>query len=156
MNKRWILIVAVGTLLCAAMASAQPMMEKTPQRAGRGAVLAEYLQPTPEQITVWKQLRSDTAAAMKPLVQGAQDLRKQLGVAMNAPSPDPAAIGKLTLALRTARDEVRSARSESQAKFVATLTPDQKAKFDALEAARGFLKHRQQAANGANGMGRQM
>lgn len=153
MNKRWILIVAVVTLLCAAMASAQPIMGRTPQRAGRGAVLAEYLQPTPEQITAWKQLRSETAAAIKPLVQSAQDLRKQLGVAMSATSPDQAAIGKLTLALRSARDDVRSARSTSKAKFVATLTPDQKAKFDALEAARQFMKHRWQAANGANGMG---
>jgi Spy/CpxP family protein refolding chaperone len=151
MNKRWIPIVAVVTLLCAAIASAQPMMGAAPQRPRRGAALAEYLQPTPEQATAWKQLRSDTAAAMKPLAQNAQDLRKQLDVAMSATSPDPAAIGKLTLALRSAREQLRSAHDASEAKFVATLTPEQKAKFDAFKAAGGFLKHRRQ---GANGMGR--
>jgi Spy/CpxP family protein refolding chaperone len=143
MNKRWILIVAVVTLLCAAVASAQPAPGTPPHRAGRGAALAEYLQPTPEQIALWKQLRSDSAATMKPLAQSVQDLRKQLDVAMSATSPDPAAIGKLALALRSARDEMRSARDASKAKFVATLTPEQKTKFDAMQAAGGFLRQRQ-------------
>ena len=148
MNKRWILIVAVATLFCAAVGSAQPAMGTPQQRAGRAAVLAEYLQPTPEQITTWKQLRSDTAAAMKPLAQSAQDLRRQLDAATSAPSPDPATIGKLTLALRSARDQMRSERDASKAKFVATLSPEQKTKFDALQAAGSFLKHRRQGANG--------
>lgn len=148
MNKRWIPIVAVVTLLCAAIASAQPAVGTPPQRAGRGAALAEYLQPTPDQVTAWKQLRSDAAATMKPLAQNAQDLRKQLDVAMSATSPDPATIGKLSLALRSVREQMRSARDASEAKFVATLTPEQKAKFDAFKAAGGFLKHRRQAAIG--------
>jgi Spy/CpxP family protein refolding chaperone len=148
MNKRWILIVAVVTLLCAAIASAQPAPGTQPQRAGRAAALAEYLQLTPEQITAAKQLHSDTAAAMKPLVQNAQGLRKQLDAAMSATSPDPAAIGKLALALRTARADVRSARQASEAKFVAMLTPDQKVKFDAFQAAAGFRRHRGQGAMG--------
>jgi Spy/CpxP family protein refolding chaperone len=148
MNKRWILIVAVVTLFSAAVALAQPAPGTRQQRAGRGARLAEYLQLTPEQAAAAKQLRSDTAAAMKPLVQNAQDLRKQLDAAMSATSPDAAAIGKLTLALRTARDEMRSARQASEAKFVALLTPDQKAKFDAFQAAAGFRRHRGQGAMG--------
>jgi Domain of Unknown Function (DUF1520). len=146
MNKRWILIFAVVTLLCAAVASAQPGPGMHPMRAGRAAALAEYLQLTPEQITAAKQLHSDEAAAIKPLIQNAQDLRKQLGEAMKATSPDAAAIGKLTLALHSARDQVRTTHEASKAKFVALLTPEQKAKFDAMEAAGGFMRHRHQAA----------
>lgn len=148
MNKRWILILAVVTLLCAAIASAQPAPGANPQRAGRAAALAEYLQLTPEQVTAAKQLRSDTAQTVKPLARNARDLRKQLAAAMSATTPDTATIGKLTLALHAAREQVRSAVDASKAKFAATLTPDQKAKFDALEAAGGFLKHRRQGAMG--------
>jgi Spy/CpxP family protein refolding chaperone len=100
-----------------------------------GAVLVQVLQPTPDQLAIWKQLREAQATAMKPLLQNARDLRGQLDTAMKATPPDPATVGKLTLALRAAREAVRAQADDSQAKFVATLTPEQKTKFEALQAA---------------------
>jgi Spy/CpxP family protein refolding chaperone len=135
MNKRWIPLLAIA-LLVAAMASAQPMTGAPPQRGGRmAAMLVAVLQPTPDQLTTWKQLREAQATAMKPLVQNARDLRGQLDTAMKATAPDPATVGKLTLELRTARQAIRALADDSKAKFVATLTPDQKTKFEALQAA---------------------
>jgi len=147
MNKRWIPIVAVVTLLCAVVAPAQ--MVGTPSKhAGRGAALADYLQLTPEQIRTWEQVRNDKATDMKPFAQDARDLGKQLHAAMNATPPDPATVGKLSLELRSLRDQVRAMRDASTAKFVATLTPEQKVKFDAFQAAVKSLKGRRQAARG--------
>jgi Spy/CpxP family protein refolding chaperone len=134
MNKRWIPLLAI-TLLVAAMASAQ-LTGAPPQRGGRmGALLVQVLQPTPDQLAAWKQLREAQATAMKPLLQNARDLRSQLDTALKATTPDPATIGKLTLALRTARQAIRAQADDSKAKFEATLTPEQKTKFDALQAA---------------------
>jgi len=148
MNKRWILIFSVVTLLCAAVASAQPARGMRPMRAGRAAALAEYLQLTPDQITAAKQLHGDEAAADKAVFQNARDLHKQLRDAINAASPDAEAIGKLTLALHSAREQVRTSREATKAKFAALLTPEQKTKFDAMHAAGGFMRNRRQNAMG--------
>jgi Spy/CpxP family protein refolding chaperone len=135
MNKRWVPIAAAVTLFCATMVSAQPAAGTPHGRGGRGAVLANYLQLTPDQITAWKQLRKDEATEIKPLAQNARDLRQQLDAAMNATPPDPATVGKLSLELRSLHEQIRTAREASTAKFAATLTPEQKVKFDAFQAA---------------------
>ena len=140
MNKRWIPLMAIA-LLGAAMASAQ-MGGAPPQRGGRmGALLVQVLQPRPDQLATWKQLREAQATAMKPLVQNVRDLRDQLDTAMKATPPDPATVGKLTLSLRAARQAIRALADDSEAKFVATLTPDQKTKFEALQAAGKAFRH---------------
>jgi len=54
MNKRWILIFSVVTLLCAAVASAQPAAGNASMRRRTAAALAEYLQLTPDKITAAK------------------------------------------------------------------------------------------------------
>lgn len=146
MNKRWIPLLAIA-LLVAAMASAQ-MGSAPMQHGGRiGALLVQVLQPTPDQLATWKQLREAQATAMKPLVQNAHDLRGQLDAAMKATPPDPATVGKLTLELRAARQAIRALADDSEAKFVATLTPEQKTKFEALQAA-GKALRRQHAMGG--------
>ena len=148
MNKRWIPFMTSAMLL-AALASAQPMAGPSPMGGGRrAALLVDVLQPTAEQLSTWKQLRTDTAAAMKPLAQTARDLRKQIDTAMSVTSPDAAAIGKLTLALGTTRQSMKTLGEDAKAKFAATLSPEQKTKFEALEAARGSMRHRRQGAMG--------
>jgi len=101
----------------------------------RIAALVEFLQLTPDQIAAWKQIHAETAAALKPLRASAHDLRTQLRDAVSAPSPDPAAVGKLAIELHKAQEQIRAARAESEAKLAAVLTPEQKAKFDAFRAA---------------------
>ncbi len=102
--------------------------------------MAHYLELTPDQVTAWKQVRSDSAAEIKPLAQNAQDLRQQLDAAMSAATPDPAAVGKLSMELRSAHQQLRAAREATAAKLEATLTPEQKAKFEAFQAARKSMR----------------
>lgn len=133
-------MAAAALLLVAAMATAQPIPNAQNPGGGR-AVLVAYLQLTPDQIAAWQQIHKDTAAAVKPLATQAHDLRTQLEAAVKAASPDPAAIGKLTLALHSVREKIRATRSDSKDKLLALLTPEQKTKFEAFEAAKAAMRH---------------
>ncbi len=133
MYKRVSILILL--LLVTGISWAQPV-----QRPAGPRVLAAYLQLTPDQVAAWKQMHSDTAAAVKPLVANAMDLRKQLRAALEATPPDPATIGKLAIALHAARNQVRDARQTSKTKLLALLTPEQKTKFAAFEAAASFIR----------------
>lgn len=123
------LIAALAILAVAAAAFAQPA---APPRA---RILAKVLDLTPDQIAAWKQIESDAAATIKPLATSARETRQQLQAALQAPSPDPAAVGRLAIALHATREQIKNVRADVHAKLVATLTPEQKTKFDALEEA---------------------
>ncbi|HYM61644.1 MAG TPA: periplasmic heavy metal sensor [Thermoanaerobaculia bacterium] len=141
MKARCISVAAVALLLTAALATAQPLSNAQNPGAGRARLVA-YLQLTPDQITAWKQIHQDTAAAVKPLVEQARDLRTQLGAAVKAATPDPATVGKLTLEIRSVREKIHATRSESKDKLLAVLTAEQKTKFEAFLAARASMRHR--------------
>ena len=130
MKIRLIVVAAAIALVLAAVASAQPH-----PAAAAARVLGTYLQLTPDQVTAWKQIHADTAATVKPLAAQAANLRKQLEAAT-----DPAEIGKLTLDLRAVRDQIKSAHDAAKTKLLATLTADQKTKYEAFEAAAAFLR----------------
>jgi len=121
--------IAALAILAATAAFAQP----------RAARLAHVLDLTPDQIAAWKQVRTDTAALVQPLAVSAHETRTQLEAALESASPDPATVGKLVIAVHAMRAQIRAARANARAKLVAVLTPEQKTKFEALEALR---KHR--------------
>jgi Spy/CpxP family protein refolding chaperone len=131
--------IGIALVMIAAMAFAQA--PAGPPRPGVAA-LVNYLQLTPDQKAAWLQIHKDTAATIKPLRANALDLTKQLQAAMTAATPDPTAIGKLTLSLRSVREEIRAARKASEEKLAAVLTPEQKVKFEAFLAAAEALRHR--------------
>jgi Spy/CpxP family protein refolding chaperone len=132
------LIATVAIALLAAGAAIAQMPQQQPPRPG--AALAAYLQLTPDQIATWQQIAKDTAAAVKPLADNEQQLRKQVQTALQAATPDPAAVGKLVVAADALRDQIRTLREAAKAKRLAVLTPDQKVKSDAFEAAVTFLR----------------
>ena len=125
--KRWVLFVTA--MMMAAALAAQP------QRSQRR--VADYLQLSPDQVTAWQQIHKDTAATMQPLQENARSLREQLRTALDAPSPDTAAVGALSIQLASVRKEMRAAHEGAKAKRMAVLTADQQAKLEAFEAARG-------------------
>jgi Spy/CpxP family protein refolding chaperone len=128
MKIRVIAIAAAIILVIVAASPAQP-------HAAGARVLGKYLQLTPDQVTAWKQIDSDTAATIEPLVTQARDLRKQIAAAT-----DPVEVGKLTVSLRAVGDQIRAARQSTKTKLAATLTPEQKTKYEAFEAAVAFLR----------------
>ncbi len=134
--KRWVLMVIV-VMLTAAVAVAQPRGPRDSEKA-----VADYLQLTPDQATAWQQIQKDTAAAVQPLRDNARSLREQLRTALDAASPDAAAVGALSIQLASVRKQIRAAHEEAKAKRMAVLTADQKTKFEAFEAARGHRRER--------------
>lgn len=138
MKKSLVSIIAI-TLFAAGAAIAQ-MAPQNPPRPR--AALASYVQLTPDQIATWQQIDKDTAAAVKPLADNARELDKQVHTALQASSPDPAAVGKLVVAADAVRDQIRVLREGAKAKRVAVLTADQKVKYEAFEAALAFLEQR--------------
>jgi Spy/CpxP family protein refolding chaperone len=130
--------IGIALVMIAAMAFAQA--PAGPRRPGVAA-LVNYLQLTPDQKAAWLQIHKDTEATIKPLRANALDLTKQLQAAMTATTPDPVAVGKLTLAVRSVRDEIRAERKSSEAKLADVLTPEQKTKFEAFLAAGKAMRH---------------
>jgi len=128
--------IALLLLLVAASLVAQPAQ---PPRPGV-VVLVKYLELTPDQIASWKQIRTETATTVQPLAQQARELAKQLETALSAATPDPTAVGKLAISLHATREQIKAARDAADGKLRATLTADQKTKFDAFQAAAKALR----------------
>ncbi len=134
MKKLFVAFLAI-TLLAAGTAIAQMPAQHPPRPA---AILANYLQLTPDQVAAWKQVNTDTAAAVKPLAENARSIGKQLQTALQASSPDPAAVGKLAIAVHALRAQIKALRDSAKSERAAVLTADQKTKLDAFQAAMAF------------------
>ncbi len=138
MKKTTFGVVMLGmTLAAGGAALAGPEAGKG---AGRGARhvqwLAEELGLTEEQQASWKALEEQHRAEMEPLRNAGRELHQKLRTALNAENPDPQTVGTATLALEQHRKEVEASRQAFREKLTALLTPEQKAKFDALKASR--------------------
>jgi Spy/CpxP family protein refolding chaperone len=110
------------------------------RRGGRGgAALAEYLGLTEQQKTAWRALHEERREAMTPAAEEGRALRKKLREAVEAPSPDPTAVGVATLALEAHHKKMQAEREAFRQKLEAVLDPAQKEKLKAFEAARRTL-----------------
>jgi Spy/CpxP family protein refolding chaperone len=114
---------------------------------GRGQRLADYLGLSDEQRATWKSLQEQHKTEMAPLMQEGRDLRDRLNTATNAANPDPNAVGQATLAMKQHREKIKASQEAFETRLTATLTDDQRTKFDAFKAAnhggrgRGFRGH---------------
>ena len=132
-------ILSVAALGAVASAAAQTGEESGPtgRRGGRYAALAQYLGLTDQQKTEWRTLHEQQREQMKPMREEGRALRGKLRDAVNAPSPDPKAVGEATLALQAHHQKMQAERDAFRQKLEATLDPAQKEKLKAFEAARG-------------------
>ncbi len=117
-------------LFVAGVAAAQPHPQK---------LLADYLQLSDQQVTEFQQIQSDTAAVVKPLQATARSLQQQLHDALQAATPDAAAVGKLALQLESVRAQIKAAHDAADTKRLAVLNADQKVKYQAFQAAMAFI-----------------
>lgn len=99
--------------------------------------LVEYLALTAEQKAAWEANREEMHEAIEPLHERGAALAAQLET-----TNDAAGIGSLVLQLRAVSTQIEAAREAGDAKFSALLTPDQKVKFEAFEAASQFIHRR--------------
>ena len=101
---------------------------------GPGAAFAK-LDLTDEQKAQFKELMAKQREEMKPLRDQEQDARKALREAINS-GADATRVGQLTLALEGVRKQVRARHEAARDQFVTLLTPEQKEKFEEMQAER--------------------
>ena len=139
-NSKWITAVAVAAL-SATMAFAAPhdggkggWHGKGRHHGFGGARLAEKLNLTDTQKEQWiaseKSFRQDNAAFFQSMRQTWQDVRaaKEAG--------DTAKLDALKATKESQHAQMRQLREAQEQKLAAILTPEQKAKWDALKAER--------------------
>lgn len=135
-----ILFIFAGTVLAQTRRPGPPGL-RGPAGPGmpRGSAnpLADYLALTAEQKAAWETIRAETRDAIEPLHEQGEALAGQLEA-----TTDAAGIGNLVLQLRSVTSQIEAAREAGDAKFAATLTAEQKMKFEAFQAAAQFLHHR--------------
>ena len=105
-------------------------------RHGFHARMAEYLELSDQQQASARELFADLREKTRPLREEQRATREQLRTALDAPNPDPTAIGRLVLSIHAKGEEMRAARKQADASFAALLTPEQRQKFDALKDGR--------------------
>ncbi|HEX3071510.1 MAG TPA: Spy/CpxP family protein refolding chaperone [Thermoanaerobaculia bacterium] len=135
------IVVLVAALSIAAFAFAQepehPGMMKHRLAMGMGpgaGEIASALNLSTDQKVQWDAIHSQLEASVKPLFDQHHAAEQQLQAAADATNPDATAVGRAFLAMRAIDKQIQSAHESTHAKLTAILTPDQKAKFDAMHA----------------------
>jgi len=113
--------------------------------AGAGA-LKDYLGLTDAQMEQMRTLRREQAEQVRPEAQAVQAKAQELRKEMQSSTPDAAKVGQLTVELKQLREKAIAERSGFSDKARAVLTPDQKAKLQALEEAAKLAPAARQAA----------
>jgi len=134
--------LALSLALVATLALAQEPRKifiHGPGMEGDGIVSALNL--STDQKVQWEAIHQQLEASMKPLFDQHRAAEQQLNAAADASNPDPATIGRAYLALRAVGKQIKEAHESTKAKIEAILTPDQKAKFDAIHAGMEHGEH---------------
>jgi Spy/CpxP family protein refolding chaperone len=95
--------------------------------------LTTQLGLTQDQIAATKQIAHDLMTQAQPIHEAQAALHTQLKAALDAPNPDPAAVGQLVISMHQNRQKAKPLFDEFDKKFSALLTPDQVTKYEALK-----------------------
>jgi Spy/CpxP family protein refolding chaperone len=98
-------------------------------------VVADYLGLTQEQGDAWRSLMETLKTQQQPLGDQVRALEEQFRAALQAPAPDPAAVGGLVIQIQGVRDQMRANEEAYRAAFEALLDEAQKQKLYVLRAA---------------------
>ena len=102
----------------------------------RGDRLANELNLTDKQKATWKQLHEQHFQSIQPLIEQERQIHTQIREQLDSGNADAEAIGKLMISGHDVRKQFQTSREELEAKLSQVLTPEQKAKFDALKQQR--------------------
>lgn len=89
-----------------------------------------YLDLTEEQKAAAEKLRDDAKTKIEPLMAGQKAARQQLHSLLESASPDPAAVGTLTIQLHQGRQAVKDVLLATEQSFIALLNDEQKVKYE--------------------------
>jgi len=120
-------------------------------RPGQGArqpsfeSLKTYLSLSDTQVQGLTQLLQQQRESMTALQQEIAQKQRELRTQSQSGTADPAVIGRLHLELQALQKRAQEARASLTTQATNTLTPDQKTKLQALEAAAGLQDEIRQA-----------
>ena len=95
-----------------------------------GERLVRSLELTSEQQAALDALQEETAEAIHPVLEQMHSLREEIDEAASASSADPCAVGAMAIQAAGLHAKVDSLRKAAEARFVAGLSADQKARYD--------------------------
>jgi Spy/CpxP family protein refolding chaperone len=98
-------------------------------------VLTRFLQLTEQQVADLRALLEVRKDVVEPLMKQIPEKEKELRDLLNAAGPEPAAVGRVTIAIHDLRRQVEEARKDFAAGFEALLTADQKTRVNAARQA---------------------
>lgn len=150
MNKtlRQGLLAATALLALAALPALAGPRGEGHGRGGRehgfGRILppASYLDLTADQKAAVDKLRDETKAKVQPLFESQRSKRQELRGLLDGATPDPTAVGNLTIAMHETTQQIKSALDAARVSFEALLTPEQKTKYDNFRELRQDRRER--------------
>ena len=139
------ILIAVSITLIATFALAQEQHHKMMMH-GMGpdsGDIAAALGLSADQKTQWDAIHAQLETSVHPLFEQIAAGHDQLESLASAANPDATAVGRQFLAVRSLENQLKAAHESAHAKLTAILTPDQKAKFDAMhkEMEHGPMMH---------------
>jgi Spy/CpxP family protein refolding chaperone len=114
-------------------------MEGRRRGPGGPAAAARFLELTEEQRAAAREIFQRQRPEMEVLHEAMRENREAQREALEVDHPDPLTVGELTIEGHALRQEARARREEAKKAFEAVLTPEQKQKFEAMEALRGSM-----------------
>ena len=131
--KRIAIVLSVA--LVATLALAQDPHRIMMREHGIGADgIAAALNLSTDQKVQFEAIHQQLEASMQPLFEQHRAAEQQLNAAADSSNADATTVGKAYLSMRAIDKQIKAAHESAKAKLDAILTPDQKAKFDAIHA----------------------
>ena len=128
------IIVALSIALVAVVSLAQEPRRVFIHEGMDGDHIVAALNLSTGQKVQWDSIHQQLEASMQPLIDQHRTAEQQLNAAANASSPDATSVGRAYLAMRAVDKQIKAAHESAKSQINAILTPDQKAKFDAIHA----------------------
>jgi len=131
-----VLAATLSMLIIATVASAQEPERQVFMRhpGGGGEHIVSALNLSTDQKVQWDAIHQQLEASVKPLIEQHHAAEQRLNAAVDASNPDATEVGRAFLAMRAIDKQIKAAHESTKAKVSAILTPDQKAKFDAMHS----------------------
>lgn len=134
-------LIAAGCLAAALFAQEPPPGPRMHGMfaAGKTTAVQTYLNLTDAQIASLKQLRQSEGEALKPIFQQMAPMRRSLRAQQENGSADAATAAKAQQDRQALEQQIAPIRASFQQQALAVLTPEQKTKLAALQAAMALL-----------------
>ena len=131
--KRILVFTTITLIVTASVFAGEGLIR---EREG-GEELGRYLQLSATQRSAWDSAKTEFESNTEALFQKRHALMEQVETALKSKSSDACGVGGNMIAAQAIADQIRAAREALTQKQLSVLTPEQKAKYDALVAARG-------------------